>query len=104
MKKTLLTLTIIGSFLAGCNDKNPEQQWRPIVVKEKYAENQVTKDLVFGTGNWHENAYIILDENNEIWDNVNLKVYLICKKGDTLWVKNRMEWMRLKKDEKQFTY
>lgn len=78
-------------LLSSCTvtENKPEQQpqrvWKPVVVKKKYSENSVTKDLVFGTGNWHSTDYYIVDVNNKIWDDFSKDVYILCDVGDTLW-------------------
>lgn len=63
----------------------PPKVWKPIVVKKKYSENSVTKDIVFGTGNWHSTDYYIVDKNNKIWNNISKENYILCDVGDTLW-------------------
>lgn len=86
MKKLLLAVTIL---LVSCTDQpnqNPKQiVWKPIIVKKKYSENQVTKDIVFGTGNWHSTDYYIVDKNNKIWSGINKNDFILCDVGDTLW-------------------
>ena len=58
----------------------------PVIVKKKYAEQSVTKDIVFGTGNWYDMKYYIVDQDDKIWDNVDKETFIICEVGDTLWV------------------
>ena len=86
MKKLLLAVTIL---LVSCTDQpkqNPKQiVWKPIIVKKKYSENQVNKDIVFGTGNWHSTDYYIVDKNNKIWSGINKNDFILCDVGDTLW-------------------
>jgi hypothetical protein len=86
MKKLLLSVSVL---LASCgervNEKPKEIVWKPVIVKKKYSENDVTKDIVFGTGNWHSTDYYILDTNNKIWNNVKKDDFIICDIGDTLW-------------------
>jgi len=86
MKKLILLATIL---IASCEDSPREQPkkvvWTPVVVKKKYSENEVTKDIVFGTGNWHSTEYYIVDKNNHIWRGVSQNDFILCDVGDTLW-------------------
>jgi len=97
MKKLLLVLVVL---LASC--EMPEQQdpspviSKPVVVKKKYSENSVTKDLVFGTGNWHSTNYYIIDENNKVWRNFRKEDYILCDVGDTLWTDDGY-WLQINK-------
>ena len=83
MKKLILAVILFTS----CGEPTPPPPivWEAIVVKKKYSENSVTKDLVFGTGNWHSTDYYIVDKNNKIWSGINRQDYMICDVGDTLW-------------------
>lgn len=63
----------------------PAVTWKPVIVKKKYSENSVTKDLVFGTGNWHSTDYYIIDKNNKIWSRISKQDFILCDVGDTLW-------------------
>ena len=86
MKKLLLLSTVF--FLVSCEIKEEPPKpivWKPVVVKKKYSENQVTKDIVFGTGNWHSTEYYIVDVNNKIWSGINKNDFILCDVGDTLW-------------------
>ena len=83
MKKLILTIILFTS--CGEPTPPPPTTWTPVVVKKKYSENSVTKDLVFGTGNWHDIDYYIVDKNNKIWSGINKQDYILCDVGDTLW-------------------
>jgi hypothetical protein len=86
MKKLLLAATIL---LVSCEEQQQQKPkqivWTPVVVKKKYSENQVTKDIVFGTGNWHSTDYYIVDKSNKIWSGVSKNDFILCDVGDTLW-------------------
>ena len=86
MKKLLLAVSVLlASCVEQAKEKPKEIVWKPVIVKKKYSENDVTKDIVFGTGNWHSTDYYIVDENNKIWNNVKKDDFIICDVGDTLW-------------------
>ena len=86
MKNVLILILLV---LASCKMPEPSppppKVWKPVVVKKKYSENQVTKDIVFGTGNWHSTEYYIVDKNNKIWNSISQNDFIICDVGDTLW-------------------
>jgi len=92
MKKfILLGLTL---FIISCNE-TPQQPsepkqiiFTPVVVKKKYTEQSVTKDIMFGTGNWHSTKRYIVDINNKIWSCISQDDFIICDVGDTLWTSN----------------
>ena len=86
MKKLLLAVSVLlASCVEQAKEKPKEIVWKPVIVKKKYSENDVTKDIVFGTGNWHSTDYYIVDKNNKIWNNVKKDDFIICDVGDTLW-------------------
>ena len=68
--------------------ENAPHEWKAVVVKKKYSENQVTKDIVFGTGNWHSVEHFIVDNNNKVWRGISQDDFIICDVGDTLWTDN----------------
>jgi 1,2-phenylacetyl-CoA epoxidase PaaB subunit len=86
MKKLLLAVSVL---FVSCGEQTKEKPkeivWTPVIVKKKYSENDVTKDIVFGTGNWHSTNYYIVDKNNKIWSGVKKDDFIICDVGDTLW-------------------
>ena len=85
--KKLLILSAVFLF-AACEMQEQAPKpivWKPVVVKKKYSENQVTKDIVFGTGNWHSTEYYIVDVNNKIWSGIYKNDFILCDVGDTLW-------------------
>lgn len=96
MKKLLIAILVFAS----CEMPEPEppkpKVWTPVIVKKKYSENQVTKDLVFGTGNWHNTEYYIVDKNNKIWSGVSKDDFILCDVGDTLWTEDDY-FLQLKK-------
>jgi hypothetical protein len=87
MKKLIILISIIVcSCVDTTNNKPREVAWTPVIVKKKYVENETTKDLLFDTGNWHSVNHIIVDKNNNIWEDVEKNVFILCDEGDTLWV------------------
>jgi hypothetical protein len=96
MKKVLL-MTIVMFFSCNLPEEVVEKEtWSPVVVKKKYSENSVTKDLVFGTGNWHSTDYYIVDQNNKIWNRFSKEDYILCDVGDTLWTSDNF-YLQMKK-------
>jgi hypothetical protein len=86
MKKLLLVVTILLVSCGEQSEQKPKQiVWKSLIVKKKYSENQVTKDIVFGTGNWHSTDYYIVDKNNKIWSGISKNDFILCDVGDTLW-------------------
>lgn len=96
--KYILALILLA--LVGCEMPEPAppppKVWKPVVVKKKYSENQVTKDIVFGTGNWHSTEYFIVDKNNKIWNGISQQDFILCDVGDTLWSDDGL-YLQLKK-------
>jgi hypothetical protein len=92
--------TSLGFLVRGTSEpsKYSDQPhvWKPVVVKKKYSEQSVTKDLVFGTGNWHDIEHYIVDTNGKLWNGISKEDYIICEVGDTLWTDN--DWsLQIKK-------
>lgn len=85
MKKLLILAILFASCEMPKLEPPKPKIWTPVIVKKKYSENQVTKDIVFGTGNWHNIDYYIVDKNNKLWSNINKNDYILCDVGDTLW-------------------
>ena len=78
-----LLLTVISSCVESSSPP-VKPTINKIIVKKKYSENTVTKDLLFDTGNWHSISYYIVDSNNKIY-NVRRDVFIICDEKDTLY-------------------
>jgi hypothetical protein len=102
MKKLLVLLTTLLLVSCAENPQSPPQPkpqvtYTPVIVKKKYSENSVTKDLVFGTGNWHSTDYYIVDTHNKIWKDISKDDYILCDVGDTLWTVNG-RYLQLKRD------
>lgn len=86
MKKLLLIAAVLFTSCEMPKEQPPKPvTWTPVIVKKKYSENSVTKDIVFGTGNWHNTDYYIVDKNNKIWSGVSKNDFILCDIGDTLW-------------------
>lgn len=68
--------------------EQPKPKWKPVIVKKKYVENTVTKDLIFGTGNWHSTDRYIIDKTGKMWVNISKQDFILCEVGDTLWTKD----------------
>ena len=79
---------IVWSCVDATNSKPKKIVWKPVIVKKKYVENETTKDLLFDTGNWHSVNHIIVDSNNNIWEDIQKDVFILCNEGDTLWFKD----------------
>ena len=62
--------------------------WKPVVVKKKYTEQSVTKDIVFGTGNWYDVEHYIVSTDGKLWTRFSKEDYILCDVGDTLWTKD----------------
>lgn len=88
---TIFSLSI-SYFAQSCVQKvereKKNQVLEYVIVKKKYSEQTVTKDIVFGTDNWFSMDYYIVDQNNKVWSFVDKETYIICDVGDTLWVTN----------------
>jgi hypothetical protein len=95
MKRLLLLVLLFSS--CRIQETNPEPSWKTVIVKKKYSESTVTKDIVFGTGNWHDIDYYIVDNNNKIWNTISKEDYILCEVGDTLWTKNNYSLQYTKK-------
>ena len=86
MKKLLVLVILFSSCEIKLEDPQKKPKvWTPVIVKKKYSENSVTKDIVFGTGNWHSTDYYIVDQNNKIWNSISKDDFILCDVGDTLW-------------------
>lgn len=95
---TYMAVVSMDKALDSATYEQPKPTWKPVVVKKKYSENSVTKDLIFGTGNWHSTDYYIIDKNNKMWSNISKQDYILCDAGDTLWTNDGI-YLQLNKNK-----
>lgn len=98
----LIPLTMVqscdGSYSQrSSNSESNKKVINEIIIKKKYSESDVTKDLLFNTGNWHSIDYYVVDINNNIHD-VSRDVFIICNEKDTLY-ENEYHAIYLTKEE-----
>ena len=61
-----------------------------VVIKKKYQEEKVRKDLLFGTGNYHKINHYIVGTDGELYKNrFSVEDWIISEVGDTLWTENK---------------
>jgi hypothetical protein len=79
----------LALILSSCSRQQEEKSSGYIIVADKYAENTTTKDLLFGTGNWHTVDRYIIDSSGKIWDRFTKEDFIRVKIGDTMWIEHK---------------